>query len=67
MGTLILITVLVTIFYLGRHAIREGQRVERQNKFFKNMENFDNKKRANNSGRSENDPVSIWNKHKRGK
>jgi hypothetical protein len=45
MGTLILITVLVTIFYLGRYAIREGQRVERQKKFFKDMENFDDKKK----------------------
>ena len=43
MGTLILITVLVVTFYLGRYAIREGQRVERQKKFFKDMENFDNK------------------------
>jgi len=61
MGTLILITVLVTIFYLGRHAIREGQRVERQKKFMNNMNNYGN------SGRSENDPITIWNKHKRGK
>ena len=43
MGTLILITVLVTIFYLGRYAIIEGQRAERQKKFFKDMENFDSK------------------------
>ena len=43
METLILITVLVLTFYLGRYAIREGQRVERQKKFFKDMENFDNK------------------------
>ena len=45
METLILITVLVLTFYLGRYAIREGQRVERQKKFFKDMENFDNKKK----------------------
>jgi hypothetical protein len=45
MGTLILITVLVVTFYLGRYAIREGQRVERQKKFFKDLENFDNKKK----------------------
>jgi hypothetical protein len=45
MGTLILITVLVVIFYLGRYAIIEGQRAERQKKFFKDMENFDNKKK----------------------
>ena len=45
MGTLIVIIVLVVTFYLGRYAIREGQRVERQNKFLKDMENFDNKKK----------------------
>ena len=45
METIILITVLVLTFYLGRYAIREGQRVERQKKFFKDMENFDNKKK----------------------
>ena len=28
MGTIILITVIVVIFYLGRYAIREGQRIE---------------------------------------
>jgi len=43
--TIILITVLVTIFYLGRYAIREGQRVERQKKFLKNIDNLDNKKK----------------------
>lgn len=45
MGTLILITVILITFYLGRYAIREGQRVERQKKFFKDMDNFDNKKK----------------------
>ena len=45
MGTLILITVLVVIFYLGRYAIIEGQRAERQKKFLKDMENLDNKKK----------------------
>ena len=60
-GTVILIAVIVATFYLGRYAIREGQRVEHQKKFMKNMDNYGN------SGRSENDPVSIWNKHKRGK
>ena len=43
MGTLILITVIVVIFYLGRYAIREGHRIEKQKRFFKDMENFDNK------------------------
>ena len=45
MGVLILITVLVIIFYLGRYAIREGHRIEKQKEFFKDMENFDNKKK----------------------
>ena len=44
MGTIILITVIVVIFYLGRYALREGDRVERQKEFFKDMDNFDNKK-----------------------
>ena len=58
MSTLILITVIVVTFYIGRYAIREGQRIEDQKKFMKNMNEFD-------SGRSKNDPVNIWNKHKR--
>ena len=57
-STIILITVLVVTFYLGRYAIREGQRIESQKRFMKNMNEFD-------SGRSKNDPVNIWNKHKR--
>ena len=60
MSTLILITVIVVTFYIGRYAIREGQRIESQKRFMKNMNEFD-------SGRSKNDPVNIWNKHKRGK
>ena len=59
-STIILITVLVVTFYLGRYAIREGQRIESQKRFMKNMNEFD-------SGRSKNDPVNIWNKHKRKK
>ena len=58
MSTLILITVIVVTFYIGRYAIREGQRIESQKRFMKNMNEFD-------SGRSKNDPVNIWNKHKR--
>tara|TARA_B100000287_G_scaffold349562_1_gene338138 strand:- start:145 stop:330 length:186 start_codon:yes stop_codon:yes gene_type:complete len=60
MSTLILITVIVVTFYIGRYAIREGQRIEDQKKFMKNMNEFD-------SGRSKNDPVTVWNKHKRKK
>tara|TARA_R100000988_G_scaffold100856_1_gene72322 strand:- start:640 stop:789 length:150 start_codon:yes stop_codon:yes gene_type:complete len=46
MSTIILISVIVGIYYLGRYAIEEGVRVEQQKKFMKDMENFDkNKKR----------------------
>ena len=60
MTTFVLILVIMGIWYLGRYSIKEGQRVERQKKFIKDMENYD-------SGRSKNDPVNIWNKHKRTK
>ena len=58
--TVILIAVIVVTFYLVRYSIIEGQRVERQKKFMEDMNKWD-------SGRSENDPVNVWNKHKRGK
>jgi|TARA_B100000287_G_C20275451_1_gene639788 hypothetical protein len=58
MTTLIVIAVILGIYFLGKYAIEEGIRVERQKKFMKNMNEFD-------SGRSKNDPVNIWNKHKR--
>ena len=60
MTTLILIAVILGIYFLGKYAIEEGVRVERQKKFMKDMNEFD-------SGRSKNDPVNIWNKHKRTK
>ena len=60
MTTLILIAVILGIYFLGKYAIEEGVRVERQKKFMKDMNEFD-------SGRSKNDPVNIWNKHKRKK
>ena len=43
MTTLILISVIVGTYYLGRYAIAEGHRIERQKKFMKDMENFDKK------------------------
>ena len=58
MTTLIVMAVILGIYFLGKYAIEEGIRVERQKKFMKNMNEFD-------SGRSKNDPVNIWNKHKR--
>ena len=60
MTTFILILVIVGIWYLGKYAIEEGVRVERQKKFMEDMNKWD-------SGRSENDPVNVWNKHKRKK
>ncbi len=60
MTTLILITVILVIYFLGKYAIEEGVRVERQKKFMEDMNKWD-------SGRSKNDPVNVWNKHKRTK
>ena len=42
-GTVILLIVIVAIALLGRYAIAEGQRVESQKKFMKNMKEFDKK------------------------
>jgi hypothetical protein len=44
MTTLILISVIVVTYYLGRYAIAEGQRIERQKQFMEDMENFDKRK-----------------------
>jgi hypothetical protein len=44
MGTIILITVIGITFLLGRYALAEGQRVERHNKFMRDMNNIDTKK-----------------------
>ena len=43
MSTIIFIVVMVITVLLGRYAIAEGQRAERQKKFMKNMKNFDTK------------------------
>jgi len=45
MGTVILTVVIVVTIALGRYAIKEGQRVESNKKFLRNMENFDKKKK----------------------
>jgi len=45
-GILILLVVIVVIFFIGRYAIEEGQRVERQKKMMKNLENFDKKNKT---------------------
>lgn len=46
MSTIILISVIVGIYYLGRYAIAEGQRIERQKQFMEDMENFDKRKKT---------------------
>ena len=43
MTILILLAVIGITVLLGRYAIAEGQRVERQKKMLKNMENFNKK------------------------
>jgi len=43
-GTIILIIVMVITVCLGRYAIVEGQRVERQKKMMKDMEKWGDKK-----------------------
>ena len=44
-GTVILVIVIAVTVLLGRYAIAEGQRVESQKKFMKNMESFDKNKK----------------------
>ena len=44
-GTFIFIAVMVITVLLGRYAIVEGQRIEQQKKFMKNLENHDKKKK----------------------
>ena len=45
MGGIIFILTVLAIVLLGRYAISEGQRVERNKKFMKNMKNFDKNKK----------------------
>ena len=44
MSTLILLAVIAGIILLGRYALAEADRIERQKKFMRNMKNFDNRK-----------------------
>jgi hypothetical protein len=44
-GSFIFIIVMIITVCLGRYAIAEGQRIERQKKFMKNMKNFDKRKK----------------------
>ena len=45
MNTFIIIVIMVITVILGRYAIAEGQRAERQKKFMKNMNEFDKNKK----------------------
>jgi len=45
MGIIILTAVIGITVILGRYAIAEGQRIEQQKKFMKNMKNFDKRKK----------------------
>jgi len=42
---IILLAVVAGIILLGRYALAEGQRIERQKKFMRDMENFDKNKK----------------------
>ena len=44
-GVVILLIVIVAVALLGRWAVAEGQRIEQQKKFYRNLENFDKKKK----------------------
>ncbi len=41
MDWLIVVGIIIAIYLLGKYAIEEGQRVERQKDFEKNLENWD--------------------------
>ena len=42
-GTVILLIVIVVTYLIGKYAIEEGQRVERQKKMMEDLKNFDKK------------------------
>ena len=42
-GTVILLVVIVVTYYIGKYAIEEGHRVERQKKFMEDMKKWDKK------------------------
>tara|TARA_B110000196_G_C20794100_1_gene496951 strand:- start:46 stop:198 length:153 start_codon:yes stop_codon:yes gene_type:complete len=44
MNTVIFIAIMVIAVLLGRYALAEGQRIESQKKFMKNMNKFDSNK-----------------------
>jgi len=44
MDWLIVLGVIIAMYLLGKYAIEEGQRSERQKEFERNLKEFDNKK-----------------------
>ena len=46
-GAFIFIVVIIITILLGRYALAEGQRIESQKKFMKDMNDFDSKKNKN--------------------
>ena len=46
-GTVILVVVIVVTFLIGKYAIEEGQRVERQKKMMEDMKKWDSHKKIN--------------------
>jgi len=44
-GSFILLIIIVILYLLGKYAITEGQRIEQQKKFMRDMENFDKRKK----------------------
>jgi hypothetical protein len=44
-GTVILLIIIVVTYYLGKYAIQEGHRAEKQKRFMKDLDNFDKKKK----------------------
>ena len=44
-GTVILVIVIAVTVLLGRYAIAEGQRIEQQKKFNRNMNKFNKRKK----------------------
>ena len=45
-GTVILLIVIFVTFLLGKYAIAEGHRAEKQKRFMKDLENFDKKQKT---------------------
>lgn len=46
-GITILIITIIGTFFLGKYALNEGQKIERQKKFTKNLKNYDDKRKNN--------------------